>query len=356
MNTTQLDSTTNSRSTTPTTHKLLVREVRRETADAVTLVFETPEAGLPYSSGQFLTLKIPCGDSGHVSRCYSFSSSPNVDPYPAVTVKRTASGLASNWLCDNAGPGTVLEALPAGGTFVPRSWSNDLLLFAAGSGITPILSIAKTALAEHDNAVNLVYANRDRQSTIFADQLAGLQSEYSNRLTVHHWLESESGLPTSEGLHALPWPHADVDAYLCGPTPFMQLSEEVLDRRGVPRDRVHREVFRSLTGDPFDFMPTATEPAASPGESATATVELDGETTIVSWPREKLLLDTLLDNGLDAPYVCREGSCGGCGFRLLDGEVRMLVNETLDDYELGRGVRLACQSLPVSDSVSVEFE
>ncbi|MBT2269844.1 ferredoxin--NADP reductase [Rhodococcus erythropolis] len=339
-------------------HRLRVCNVIRETADAISLVFDVPGAAenFRYEPGQFLTLKIPSTETGSVSRCYSLSSSPHADSLPAVTIKRTADGFASNWLCDNATAEMMIESLAPSGAFVPKTWDADFVLLAAGSGITPMMSIIKSALAEHANTITLVYANRTTESVIFADQLADLGRRYPDRLTVHHWLESQSGLPTPQGLK--PWLHglSDNVAYLCGPAPFMQIGEESLLAAGMPGERVHREVFRSLATNPFEVTRKSPLMPAAAGSAASAAVELEGENHTVAWPRETVLLDALLDRGIDAPYVCREGSCGGCAYTLLRGEVRMLLNDTLDDHELARGVRLACQSLPVSDDVDVVFE
>lgn len=353
------------RQSLPVIHQLQVRDVIRETADAISLVFDVPagaEGGFRYKPGQFLTLKIPSVQTGSVSRCYSLSSSPHSDAFPTVTVKRTADGFASNWLCDNAIVGMSIECLSPAGAFIPKNWDSDFVLLAAGSGITPMMSIIKTALAGHSNALTLIYANRDRESAIFTQQLADIEGRYPNRFSVYNWLESESGLPTAPGLSALVSDLSNRDAFLCGPGPFMQIAEEFLLESHVPGERIHREVFRSLSSNPFevDADRASADPFPSPSAgddgSAAGTVELEGERHSFSWPRESVLLDVLLGMGLDAPYVCREGSCGGCACTITNGEVRMLANDTLDDHELGRGVRLACQSVPVSDDVEVVFD
>nr|WP_231706467.1 MULTISPECIES: ferredoxin--NADP reductase [Tsukamurella] len=340
-------------------HPLEIIDVIEETADAVSLVFARPAGEhFDYRPGQFLTLRVPGTPEDGTTwapRCYSLSSTPGLDDHLQVTVKRTAGGYASNWLCDNAKPGMTLESLPPGGRFTVRDEPDGLLLFAAGSGITPVLSILRAALSGGTAPVTLIYANRDRESVIFDAALTELQEAQGDRLTVIHWLESERGLPAAAALASLlPPPTAATSAYLCGPAPFMDCATEAAGAAGVDGARIHREAFSSLTGDSF-----AAVPAAAPASSdcaATVTVDLNGATTTLAWPREQVLLDTLLAAGLDAPYVCREGNCGGCAFRLRRGEVEMLVNDTLDDYELGTGVRLACQSLPRADDLAVEFD
>ncbi|MFW0788517.1 2Fe-2S iron-sulfur cluster-binding protein [Gordonia sp. CPCC 205333] len=339
-------------------HSLEVIDVIEETAEAVSVVFSRPEGEtFAYLPGQFLTLRVPGTPEDGTSwapRCYSLSSTPAVDPHLQVTIKRTAGGYASNWLCDNAKPGLVLESLTPGGRFIVSDDPDELVLLAAGSGITPVLSILRSELTGSSASITLIYANRDRNSIIFDSALAQLEATYPNRLRVTHWLESERGLPDAAGLRsAFPASTITTSAYLCGPTGFMDAAVAAAVAAGIDRARIHREAFASLTTDPFD------EPSLAPDSSndvATVTVTLDGTTATLPWPTEQVLLDTLLAAGLDAPYVCREGNCGGCAFKLLDGEVRMLINDALDDYEIGSGVRLACQSVPCVDEITVEFD
>ncbi|MGY2063304.1 FAD-binding oxidoreductase, partial [Nocardia gipuzkoensis] len=161
---------------------LRVAAVIAETADACSLVFDVPEElreRFTYQPGQFLTLRIPSDRTGSVARCYSLASSPHTDDQPKVTVKRTAEGYASNWVCDNVKAGDELEVLPPSGVFTPKDLDEDLLLFAAGSGITPVMSILKSALARGGGRVVLVYANRDHDSVIFAAELRELADKQS---------------------------------------------------------------------------------------------------------------------------------------------------------------------------------
>jgi 3-ketosteroid 9alpha-monooxygenase subunit B len=338
---------------------LTVVEVITETPDAVSLVLMAARHAreqFDYQAGQFLTLRIPARD-GVVSRCYSLSSSPSADEHLKVTVKRTSGGLASNWLCDHAKAGMTLESLTPAGAFTVRPADSELIFMAAGSGITPVISMIRAQLLQSGRRVTLVYANRDRESVIFDAELAELLAAHSNRLTVTHWLESESGLPTQDGLRTLlpAKPGAGTAAYLCGPAAFMDVAAAALHDAGVAREHVHREVFVSLTTDAFAAPDSATGSAAT-SDSVTATVEIDGDTHEISWPKGEVLLDTLLSQGIDAPYACREGNCGACAYTLRQGEVSMRVNDTLDDYELGIGVRLACQSIPESDQLAAVFD
>lgn len=338
--------------------RLRVEEIIEETSDAVTLVFSTPDAesssSFVYRPGQFVTLEIPHEQDTSVARCYSLSSSPDSDARPAISVKRTAGGHASNWLCDNAAVGLSLSALHPTGTFVPARWDKPLVLMAAGSGITPIMSILKTALTVHDEHVTLVYANRSPDSMMFADALSELLLRYPTRLSVTHWFESERGMPTEPGLSELIPTEPGADAYLCGPAVFMDLARSALLSRGFDPDTVHREVFTSIRTNPFQAAQTLTEAPAGLGTPVTA--EVEGEDHSFLCPPDTVILDAMLDQGIDAPFVCREGTCGACAFTLKSGEVHMRANETLDDYELNKGMRLACQSVPLSDAIDMVID
>jgi 3-ketosteroid 9alpha-monooxygenase subunit B len=332
--------------------RLTVVEVVAETADARSVVFAVPaELASQYAfrPGQFLTLRIP-GSS--LARCYSLSSSPHEERL-AVTVKRVTEGRASNWICDNITVGMELETLPPAGTFTPRSLDDDMVFFAAGSGITPVISIIRAALAQGRGRLALVYANRDERSVIFGDELRELAAAHPGRLVVLHWLESLQGLPTQAGLTELARPFGKREYFVCGPAPFMDAVTHALRDLGVPRKRVHIERFVSLDDDPFVAGPPA---EATEGTDSRLEVELDGEQHAMSWPPGTKLLDLLRDAGLDAPFSCRQGSCSACACRITGGEVKMLRNEVLDRTDLDEGWVLACQSLPVSDDVTVTFD
>jgi 3-ketosteroid 9alpha-monooxygenase subunit B len=334
-----------------------VAEVIAETAEASSIVFDIPAehtSAFAYTPGQFLTVRVPSDRTGSVARCYSLSSAPHENRVQ-VTVKRTADGYGSNWLCDNLRAGQQVEVLPPSGVFSPASLDEDFLLFAGGSGITPVISILKSALERGTGRVALIYANRDEKSVIFARELTELASRYSDRLVVVHWLESLQGLPSEAHLRALAAPYTSHEAFICGPAPFMDAACAVLKDLGLPRKRIHLERFLSLGGNPFELTEpvVVTEEAESP---AGLEVTLDGETRKLAWPRRKKLLDLLLDNGFDAPYSCREGQCSACACRIVSGEVKMLNNEVLDGDDIAEGIVLACQSLPLTDEVTVTYE
>jgi len=339
--------------------ELEIADVVTETEDARSLVFTVPDLAqipaerLRYAPGQFLTLRVPSDRTGSVARCYSLSSSPFSDEALTVTVKRDKDGYASNWLCDHAHPGMRIHVLAPSGTFVPKTLDDDFVLLAAGSGITPIMSICKSALSEGGGQVVLIYANRDERSVIFGDALRELAAKYPDRLTVLHWLESLQGLPSATALAQLAAPIADRQAFICGPGPFMAAAREALEALKVPAQQVHIEVFRSLETDPFAAVKIEDDGEDPP---ATAVVELDGQTHTVSWPRRAKLLDVLLDAGLDAPFSCREGHCGACATTLRGGKVTMEVNDVLEQQDLDDGLILACQSHPETDSVEVTYD
>jgi 3-ketosteroid 9alpha-monooxygenase subunit B len=169
---------------------------------------------------------------------------------------------------------------------------------------------------------------------------------------VHHWLESVQGLPTAAALTELARPYAAHESFVCGPAPFMTAVRSALSTLDVPRGRVHVERFTSLGANPFEQAPAA--PVSS--RTASVKVTLDGAEHRFDWPAETKLLDLLLARGLDAPYSCREGACSACACRLVSGEVKMLNNDVLEEEDLADGIRLACQSLPVTDEVEISYE
>lgn len=333
---------------------LTVAAVVEETADARSIVFDAP-ANFDYRPGQFLTLRIPSEKTGSVARCYSLASSPHGDEAPKVTVKRTVDGYGSNWVCDNVAAGDVIESLPPSGRFTPPDLDEDFLLLAAGSGITPVMSILKSALREGVGSIALVYANRDESSVIFADELRALAAEYPRRLTVTHWLESLQGIPSIDQLSTVAAPYREHRAFMCGPGPFMDAVHKALATGGFPRERVHSEVFSSLTGDPFTDAPPTPVTEEDSASAASATVELDGETHRFAWPRTQTLVEVMLTKGLAVPYSCREGECGSCACTIRNGEVAMENSEILDEEDIADGMILGCQARPVSNDVRIEF-
>lgn len=339
--------------------ELTIAEVVEETADARSIVFDIPagsEDDFRYTPGQFLTLRIPSERTGSVARCYSLSSSPTEDSHLKVTVKRTVDGYGSNWLCDNAAAGTAMHVLAPSGIFTPKDLDQDLILLAAGSGVTPVMSILKSALAQGNGHIVMVYANRDEKSVIFKDELQALQAANPERLTVIHWLESVSGRPSPEIISNLLQPVARKrHSYICGPAPFMETVKDGLRRSGADMHLIHTEVFSSIEGDPFAEIVIDETPSDDGVGPATAIVELDDEVHEVSWPRHTPLLDVLLSKGIKAPFSCRKGECSACACILKSGEVEMIHNGILDPEEVEEGYVLSCQLLPKTDRVEVSY-
>jgi 3-ketosteroid 9alpha-monooxygenase subunit B len=333
-------------------YQVRVAEVISETADACSLVLAIPPelaGAFAYRPGQFLTVRIPHDRDGSVARCYSLSSSPQAGDQPTITVKRMAAGHASNWIADHLRAGSVLETLAPAGTFSPSSLAGDFLLLAAGSGITPVISILKSALAAGTGRIALVYANRDDRSVIFGPELRRLQAAAGHRLTVVHWLDSVQGAPTAAGIAALARPYAGHDIFICGPDPYMAVVREALSQLDVPPRRVRAERFLSLAENPFEVTET------TGGVAATLEVTLDGETRLLPWPPGSRMLDVLIDQGLDPPFSCREGICGACTCQLTGGKVEMVHNEALEPADVADGYVLACQAVPLSAEVSVTY-
>ena len=335
-------------------YQVPVAGVVTETDQACSLVFDIPPDladVFAYRPGQFVTVRVPLPAGGSVARCYSMSSSPHAGDPPAVTVKRVPSGYASNWIADNVRPGTVLDLLPPAGTFTPGSLDADFLMLAGGSGITPVMSIVGSVLAAGRGRITLIYANADERSVIFGARLRDLQSAAPARLRVLHWLDVLQGPPDAASLRELARPYAAADAYVCGPDPYMAAARQALRELGVPARSVHLERFLSLAENPFEA--TA---APETGVAATLSVELDDKVHTLDWPAGRRMLDVMIDAGLAASYSCREGVCGACACRLIDGEVEMAHNEVLEAEDLAGGYVLACQSLALTPEVSVSYD
>ena len=200
----------------------------------------------------------------------------------------------------------------------------------------------------------LCYANRDERSVIFAAELRDLAARHADRLTVLHWLESVQGLPTRAQLGGFAKLVSGYESFICGPAPYMAVVKEALSEAGVPRERIHLEVFESLTGDPFGEEPVDAR-RLDDADAAEARIELDGEEYTLRWPRSRNLVDTMLAAGIDVPYSCREGNCGSCAATVIEGEVAMGESTILEEQDIADGLFLACQARPLTDEVKIEF-
>lgn len=354
---------------------LSVAEVIEETADARSVVFDVPadlQERFAFAPGQFLTVGVPSERTGLAARCYSLSSSPHSGKHQ-ITVKRTAEGYASNWICDNLRTGDTLRLLPPSGIFTPKDINADLLLWGGGSGITPVISIARTALEKGSGKVVLFYANRDQESVIFANELRNLAAAHPDRFTVVHWLESVQGLPTQEGIKLFASYFTDYTSFCCGPAPFMKAVATALKELEIPRERRHQEKFVSLGGNPFGDVEEvlaaqqtlaeaddADEPDDVPAPRfagpVSLEVELDGSRhTFEDWTGAEVLLEYLESKGVEAPFSCREGNCSSCACIVLEGDLEMKHNDVLDKDDLADGIRLACQALPLAEKIRISY-
>lgn len=293
--------------------------------------------------GQFLTVAVPVA-SAPVWRCYSLSSAPH-DADWQLTVKRVAGGQASNWLNDQLKAGDCLHVRAPAGQFVAPSLAHDLLLIAAGSGITPVYSILRAALHDGQARVRLIYANRQADAVIFAREIAQLQRDYPQRLSVHWHLDTQDG--RLDGLALLPrvqgWTHAN--AMLCGPQALMAELARTLLSAGMPASRIHQERF-----EPAQAI------APTPGQTSTALqVTLDGHTHQLPVAAGEVLLTAMERHGLRPPSACRSGACAACKCRVTSGEVHLRENGALTNAELAEGWTLACQAEAVSPRVTLQY-
>ncbi|NVK43895.1 MAG: ferredoxin--NADP reductase [Oceanospirillaceae bacterium] len=337
-------------------HALTVERVIEETADARSLVFRIPEALralFDYRPGQFLTLRVPF-DGKQLIRCYSLASSPDVDAEHKVTVKRVDGGRVSNWLNDHIAAGDSLEVMPPAGHFQLRHADRDLVLFGGGSGITPVLSILKSALHLGSGRIRLVYANRDEQSVIFKQELREIAAAYPQRLEVVHVLDSVQGFLTEAMAAQQMRGYDDAEYFICGPGPFMDTVERALLVAGTDSARIHVERFVSPP-DPDEKHAAASPPPASDEPSAHLAIELDGESHALECRPGETILQALQRAGLDAPSSCEEGFCGACMATLEEGEVTLAVNDILSEAELAEGWTLCCQARPSSATCKLKF-
>lgn len=334
---------------------LRIKRVVRETGDAVSLVLDIPASDAQrfcYQAGQFLTLRVHVNGREH-RRCYSMSSTPVAGEELCITVKRDPGGVVSNWLNDTAAPGSEIQAAPPEGRFVLGGNGRDVVAFAGGSGITPVFSLIRWALVNTRRNVRLFYANRNRESVIFADALDLLAEGHPDRLVIEHHLDEDRGIVHADQITGFVGPPDNVDVYICGPAAFMDAVEASVVGTGVPTDRVHLERFEIAgIGDDGDDM------VAGAGGPATeqVTIRLDRQKTTVTYRDGNTLLQTARLAGLQAPSSCETGSCGTCMARLTEGSARMINNDALTEEEVAEGWVLTCQSLPTSTSVTVVYE
>jgi len=348
----------------PTFHELPIALVEPLCEDAVAVTFEVPqglEGDYAFRPGQTLTLR-RIVDGADERRSYSICSA--VGGPLRIAVREVPGGLFSRWLVREAGPGDAIEVLPPSGLFSPELGTPaEHVLLAAGSGITPMLSIAGSVLAADEKSqVTLLYGNRRSDTVMFADELADLKDRYLGRFQLLHVLSREtrdaellSGRLDPERVKALiaalvDTPNVD-HWWLCGPYGMVSGAKSLLTDLGVPAERVHQELFHAE-----DEPVAEREEAVVDGELSEVTLVLDGRSSMLSLPRDRSILDGAQRARPDLPFACKGGVCGTCRALVCDGEVDMRRNFALEEKELAAGYVLTCQARPVSDRVTVDYD
>jgi ring-1,2-phenylacetyl-CoA epoxidase subunit PaaE len=354
-------------------HKLKVREVNRETADCVSVVFDVPGLLVPefkYIQGQYLTLKLHVNGE-ELRRSYSLCSSPVADQEFRVAVKKVKDGKASTYINDTLKAGDEIEVMPPMGNFYSAmnpANKKHYILFAGGSGITPMFSILKTVLkSEPGSKVTLFYGNRDEASVIFKKQIESLASSNSDRLKVFHILEQApagtpelyQGLLTETKVKALIENHAglngDNEYFICGPGPMMENVKNALTSLKADPKRVHIEYFTAV----IEAVKAAEAASEKKGGKLVSkvTIIMDGQELNIDLPSDgQVILDAALDGGLDAPFACKGAVCCTCRAKVMEGKVTMDMNYALSDEEIEQGYILTCQSHPASERVVVDYD
>lgn len=353
----------------PHYYDLKVKDIVKETRDAVTVVFEQPVTKITYKAGQFLTL-IASIDGKEIRRAYSMCSSPITDQDLAVTVKRVENGVMSNWLNERLQVGQTLKVMEPMGHFTTEFDENKkrhLVMFAGGSGITPMMSIIKSILnREPQSIVSLIYCNRDADSIIFKSTLEKLEVQHEGKLQVIHVLDTVpmnwqgySGLLNHDMLTRLferiPDWGPDTTYLMCGPEGMMKNVESLLALRQIPADKIFKESFVQGTIDKDKekaASPTVGGDAERPRE---VTIRYDGQEYKVLVEPQNTILQTALDQGIDLPYSCQSGLCTACRGKALSGKVRLDEEEGLSQSERAEGYVLTCVGHPLTDDVVIEI-
>lgn len=349
---------------------LKIKDIHRETADSVSIAFEIPEnlkTEYTFIQGQYITLK-RLFNGKEVRRSYSICSSPLTENELRVAVKEVPGGKFSTWLNKEAKVGDVLEVMTPMGNFYSELNAANVkhyVLFAGGSGITPIYSILKTVLAaEPKSSISLFYANRNEDSIIFKKDINEIADKNSNRLKVYNILDNApagyndlyKGILTKEKVKALIEKHVELnfnnEFFICGPTPMMDNVREVLETLKIDKNKIHIEYFTAQEAKPADKSANT----AGVIESK-VTIIMDGvETTINLASNGKTILDAAIDAGLDAPFACKGAVCCTCKAKVLKGNVSMDMNYALTDDEVAEGLILTCQAHPQSSDVTVDYD
>lgn len=346
--------------------KLKVVDVIKETNDAISIHFKQPFLKkIKYTPGQFLTLLVQV-DGRVERRCYSLNTAPKVDSTLSVTVKRIKDGKVSNHLFENVKVGQTMKMLYPMGSFTIEpnpSAKRHIVLFGAGSGITPLMSILKTILnVEPESNVSLVYGNRDKESIIFSDTLNDYKSKFGDRLSLLHILENPGDFESCyKGrversqvpgiLNDLPkFSEEKTEYYICGPSGMMTEAEEGLKLAGVKESAIHIEKFSA--------PPPSAEESKAKGpllENREVTIISKGVSYQVPVKANINILDAALDQKINLPYVCMDGICGSCKADCVSGEVYMRKGHALSDQEVADNKVLPCICKPVTNNVVIEY-
>ncbi|MEO1053688.1 MAG: ferredoxin--NADP reductase [Bacteroidota bacterium] len=348
-------------------YDLKIKNIINETSDAISIAFEQPEQNISYKSGQFLTL-IADIDGKEVRRAYSLCSSPFVDDDLIVTVKRVDQGLMSNYLPDNLKVGDTMKIMEPMGVFTTDYSAENkrhLIMFAGGSGITPMMSIVKSTLTqEPESIVSLIYANRNIDSIIFKSQFDELETSYEGRFHAIHILDNApmnwqgySGLLNHEMLNKLferipDWGIEKTTYLMCGPEGMMNNVQTLLEQHQIPKEKIFKESFVAGT-----INKEAKEEAAASDEivAREVTIKYDGEEHKITVEPDSTILETALDLGVDLPYSCQSGLCTACRGKCLSGKVKLDEEEGLSEAELEEGYVLTCVGHPLTDDVVIEI-
>lgn len=345
-------------------HSLKIHSLERITDKSVAISFEVPQhlkTDFQFKSGQYITLKTTINGK-EIRRDYSLCSTPKSGELK-VAVKEVEDGTFSSYANNQLKVGDVLEVATPKGHFIfePNdSKIKHIAAFAAGSGITPVLSIVKCALEEEEQShVVLVYGNKTTEDTMFLDELLKLQHHYSNRFSIQFVFSQTQeddaifGRIEKSTVNLIlknKYKHLDIDAfYLCGPEGMINMVKGVLEEHHINSSTVFYELFKAS-------KPEAINPGEIASGRAKVTVILDEETTTFEMPQKQTILEAALDKDIDAPYSCQGGICSSCIARITDGEAKMRQNNILTDSELAEGLVLTCQAQPTTENIIVDYD
>ncbi|MEY8799440.1 1,2-phenylacetyl-CoA epoxidase subunit PaaE [Leisingera sp. XS_AS12] len=352
-------------------HDLEVTDVRKTIRDAVVVTLKpSPEAAtaFDFTQGQYLTFRRDF-DGEELRRSYSICAGKD-EGILQVGIKRVDGGAFSTWANTELKVGDTLQAMSPMGTFhtpLDPKAEKHYLGFAGGSGITPVLSLLKTTLAtEPKSSFTLVYANKGVNTIMFREELEDLKNIHMGRLNVIHVLESDAqdidlftGLVTEEKCAQLFEHWIDITsvdtAFICGPEPMMLGIAAALRTAGLEDSQIKFELFASAQPGRAKRKAGAAEAGTSANQTKAA-ITLDGATQTILMGKDVTLLDAALENAMDAPYACKAGVCSTCRCKVLEGEVEMVANHALEDYEVEKGYVLSCQAYPVTDTVVVDYD